>query len=99
MSKIFLCNKKDLKNLCGKKIEIDEVEIAVFKIDDEYFATGNVCPHQKFRKLFEGSCENGKITCPMHGWKFDLRTGVGENGKINIYNLTVEDEKIFVELN
>ncbi|MCE9594507.1 MAG: Rieske (2Fe-2S) protein [Planctomycetes bacterium] len=32
------------------------------------------CPHLE-GPLFEGSLASGVITCPWHGWRFDVTTG------------------------
>ena len=42
---------------------------------DEIFAIGNECPHQG-GNLCDGWIEGEIVTCPLHGWEFDLRTGV-----------------------
>ena len=48
--------------------------IALFKINGEVHALDGVCPH-KGGPLGEGLCEEGHVYCPMHGWKFEIRTG------------------------
>src|SRR5204863_9602572 len=48
--------------------------VALFKIGDEIHALDGICPH-KGGPLGEGFCEEGHVFCPMHGWKFDVRTG------------------------
>lgn len=71
--------------------EIDGVEIAVFRHDDEFYALANYCPHQG-GPLCEGELQ-GKVcldddewswtyddnetylACPWHGWLFDITTG------------------------
>ena len=48
--------------------------VAIFKIDGEVLALDGVCPH-KGAPLGLGWCENGIVACPMHGWRFSIRTG------------------------
>lgn len=57
-----------------KLIEIDEVPIAVFNLDGEYFAIEDVCTHDG-GVLTGGSLEGCQIECPRHGARFDVRTG------------------------
>ena len=33
------------------------------------------CPHQRADLQRFGRVENGVLTCLMHGWQFDLKTG------------------------
>ena len=35
-----------------------------------------LCPHQ-YAPLLGGELVNGVIACPMHQWRFDVRTGEG----------------------
>ena len=48
--------------------------VALFKIDGEVLALDGVCPH-KGAPLGLGWCEDGIVACPMHGWRFSIRTG------------------------
>lgn len=48
--------------------------VAIFEVDGEIFALDGICPH-KAAPLGIGHCENGVVACPMHGWRFDIRTG------------------------
>ena len=55
-------------------IDVDDVDIAVFNLDDEYFAIEDVCTHD-FGTLTGGCVEGGRVMCPRHGAWFDIRTG------------------------
>lgn len=70
-----LADKKDIPP--GKSIIVlspKGQEIALFNIDGEIFALENACPHQG-GPLGEGEVENACVTCPWHGWQFDVKTG------------------------
>jgi len=73
-----LADVKDIEE--GKSIIVQgpEYEIALFKIQGEIFALKNECPHMG-GPLGEGDLENQIVTCPWHGWQFDVRTGGCEN--------------------
>jgi 3-phenylpropionate/trans-cinnamate dioxygenase ferredoxin component len=73
-------------------------EISVFKIGGEFFAIGNVCPHQHFSKLHDGEVKDFTVTCPMHGWTYDLRTGVSTNGsgKVKTYEVEIRRDEVFI---
>ena len=49
-------------------------EILVANVEGRYYAMGRLCTHAK-GNLAEGSLEDGIVTCPRHGSKFDVRTG------------------------
>ena len=58
-----------------KLVTLDGVEIALFNIDGAVFAINNRCPHRKGPLIRGYTDSEGGIKCPMHGWRFDLRTG------------------------
>lgn len=49
------------------------LEIALFKLEGKIHALENVCPHQG-GPLGEGDIVNGCVTCPWHGWRFDIKS-------------------------
>lgn len=61
----------DGEGLC---VEVQGLRIALFKIGDDVFALGDTCPHQE-GPLSDGVVEDGQVTCPWHGARFDIKTG------------------------
>jgi naphthalene 1,2-dioxygenase ferredoxin component len=51
-------------------------EIALYNIDGEIFATDNVCTHA-FAMLSDGWLDGDVIECPLHGGRFEVKTGKG----------------------
>ncbi len=50
-------------------------DIAVFRnADDEVFALHDKCAH-KGGPLSQGIVHGRKVTCPLHGWNFNLHDG------------------------
>jgi nitrite reductase/ring-hydroxylating ferredoxin subunit len=95
-----LCSESDVPAGRGKRVMADGEEIVLFRVDGRIVAVANMCPHQKFKKLHDGLYENGIVTCPMHGWAYDVRTGNSTNasGKLKTYDITVKNSRIFLEL-
>jgi nitrite reductase (NADH) small subunit len=60
----------------SKLVEVRGEEVAVFRIGDDFFAIANECPHHG-ASLCEGYVREKTVTCPWHGWQFDLQTGAG----------------------
>lgn len=58
----------------GRSVRLGERRVAVFKLDGEWLALEDVCPHMRAR-LSEGSVHGATVTCGWHGWTFDLRSG------------------------
>lgn len=97
---VFACNIDEVKEGRGKKVIVDGEEIVLFKVEREVCAVLNVCPHQKFHKLHEGMFENGIVTCPMHGWAYDVRTGISTNadGRLKTFPVEVADNIVHIEI-
>jgi 3-phenylpropionate/trans-cinnamate dioxygenase ferredoxin subunit len=55
-------------------IDLNGVGIAVFRLDDSFYAIEDVCTHDG-GKLTGGCVEDGEIVCPRHGARFSIRTG------------------------
>jgi 3-phenylpropionate/trans-cinnamate dioxygenase ferredoxin subunit len=54
--------------------EIDEEPIAVFNVDGQFYAIGDVCTHD-YGPLGDGELVGYQIICPRHGARFDIRNG------------------------
>jgi len=48
--------------------------VALFNVEGTIYALDGVCPHQG-GPLGEGALVGCEVTCPWHGWQFDVRTG------------------------
>ncbi len=97
---VKVCKVDDLEEKNGKKFFVNDIEIAVFKINGEIFALSNICPHQKTHLIHEGFIEGGKVMCPVHGWQFDLRTGELAPGRrgLDFYDIEIKNGDVFVKV-
>lgn len=58
----------------GKMVVVNGRHVALFRLGDEFHALDNLCLHRG-GPLCEGPIENGVVTCPWHGWSYQIRTG------------------------
>jgi nitrite reductase (NADH) small subunit len=58
----------------GREVLVGERVVALFNIEGTIYALDGVCPHQG-GPLAEGELTGCVVTCPWHGWQFDVRTG------------------------
>lgn len=95
----YVCLVEDIKESEGKRFFINDVDIAMFKVNGEIFALNNVCPHQHAAVIYDGFIENGRVTCPVHGWEFDLKTGKlgGERKGLDCYEVKLDGNRVFVK--
>ncbi|EMI45082.1 Rieske (2Fe-2S) protein [Rhodopirellula sp. SWK7] len=54
---------------------IDGRVVAIFRHAGEWYAMDGMCSHQG-GPLAEGVVRDGCVTCPWHGWQYDLATGI-----------------------
>lgn len=69
-----VCNENDLLEGQPRVVDVDDVEIAVFRCNDRFYAIEDVCTHDG-EQLTGGPVEGCEIECPRHGARFDVRTG------------------------
>ncbi|MCH7687719.1 MAG: Rieske 2Fe-2S domain-containing protein [Planctomycetes bacterium] len=71
----------DLTPGSSKIVVVGERKVAVFNIDGNLYAIDDRCPHRG-ASLGKGTRDGFVVTCPLHKWEFDLRTGqcVGQPG-------------------
>ena len=83
-----------------EKIKIFQVgakRIALTKIESGYYAVDARCPHQG-GPLGDGEVCEGKIRCPWHGYKFDLKSGKGVGNDDAVQTLKVRDNEGRIEI-
>ena len=100
MSKWYKITEVENIPLMGsRKVEIADIEIAIFKTrDGSVFAINNICPHKK-GKLSEGLVHEKQVTCPLHNWEIDLQTGEAlgnDKGCTGVYETKIEDGILFL---
>jgi 3-phenylpropionate/trans-cinnamate dioxygenase ferredoxin subunit len=86
----------------GVKItRLDDTTVAVFRLDDGYWAMEDVCTHDG-GPVAEGTLEGSIIECPRHGAKFDVRTGAAKSfpatSPVSTYAVRVVGDEIQVSL-
>lgn len=91
-------NASDLKPGENKVVNVNGTEVALFNVGGEFFAMTNTCPHRG-GPLGEGFLESDVVTCPWHGWKFNVKTGVSPvvpTAKVATYQVKVEGNEVMV---
>jgi len=95
-----VCSLDELKEHQGRRFFINDVEVALFKLNGGVYALSNVCPHQHSAVIYDSIIEDDYVVCPVHGWKFNLSTGkqpTGYNG-LNSYEVQIEGKEVYVKV-
>jgi nitrite reductase (NADH) small subunit len=64
----------DVPEQGGIEYTVEGRIIAVFRVADRFYALDGICPHAG-GPLGQGCLEGTIVTCPWHGWQFDVSTG------------------------
>lgn len=81
-------------------LRVGTVDLALFLIDGRLIATAGKCPHAG-GPLHKGRVCAGKLSCPWHGWTYDLASGECEESddvSLARYDVSVEGDDIIVLL-
>lgn len=97
---VKVANKTEIEEDRGTVFSVKDKEVALFLVEGTYYAINNTCPHAE-GPLGEGDLEDKVVTCPWHGWQFDVSTGAGltdEETHVSTYPVKVEGDDIYVEI-
>ncbi|MBI4016108.1 MAG: nitrite reductase small subunit NirD [Candidatus Aenigmarchaeota archaeon] len=84
----------------SKVVKVGDKEVAVFNSKGEFYGIGNTCPHRG-GPLGEGYLTDDVVSCPLHDWKFDIRTGKCQMSSlicVPTYKVEVRGDEVFVIL-
>jgi nitrite reductase (NADH) small subunit len=59
----------------GREVTVEDRRVGLFNIDGQYHAIDNVCLHRG-GPLSDGAITGCLVTCPWHGWQYDVTTGL-----------------------
>ena len=99
--RIRVAAQADLREGAGAVVDAGGRAVALFRVDGRCYATQNACPHMG-GSLGEGKLRDHVVTCPFHGWTFDVRSGANVRNprlkKLECFPVSVEDGEVFIEL-
>jgi len=84
---------------CGEFVAGDRI-VALFNVDGKYHALDGICPHQG-GPLGKGSLCGAIVTCPWHGFQFDVTSGQHQTSKSLVhptFPVKVENGDVLVEI-
>ena len=82
-----------------REFQVDGKTIALTNVSGKFYAINNTCLHRG-GPLGQGVLEGKVVTCPWHGWEYDVTSGkVAQNPAVGVdsYGVEVRGEDIFVD--
>ncbi len=82
-------------------IELDRQKMLLANVEGKIYAMRSICNHMA-GPLEKGTLEGNVVTCPLHGSKWDVRTGnlvkfARPLPPEPVYAVTVKGDEIFME--
>ena len=82
------------------EVLIGEKSLALANVEGKFFAINNVCLHRG-GPLCEGELDRQVVTCPWHGWQFDVTNGqLVSNSTVTTecYPVEIRGDDVFVDV-
>jgi len=98
MSFIKVASVNEIPEGAGKTIQVNGRAIAILNNQGKLFAIDNTCAHRG-GPLGEGMCQNNIVTCPWHGWEYDLETGIctfDDSIKLPTFEVKIQGNDILI---
>ena len=74
MSDVHVARLDELEPGQPKLVEAAGERIVLARVGESVYACGDTCAHQG-GPLSDGKLVGSRLTCPWHGWMYDVRTG------------------------
>ena len=89
----------ELESEEGISTDCDGHPIALFKLEDEFYALDDICSHE-YSRLSEGEVWDGEVYCPKHGSRFNIKSGAVKGlpaiKPVRSYSVKVDKGEIFI---
>lgn len=95
---IKVASTTELKAGENKVVNVNGTDVALFNVDGEFFAIGNTCLHRG-GPLGEGMLDGDVVSCPWHGWKYNVKTGTNvtiPTAHVASYQVKIEGNDVLV---
>jgi len=90
---------QELAEGSAKLVRARGEEMAVFKTNGRLYGIQNICPHEG-GQLCNGWIDGGEVVCPLHGYKFNLKTGACSTDpklKVKVFKLVAQGDQFTLE--
>jgi nitrite reductase/ring-hydroxylating ferredoxin subunit len=98
--RVTVANTTEVTAGTGIVAEVNGKSLAVFNVDGTFHVIDNTCIHRG-GPLGEGDLEGEVVTCPWHGWEYNVKTGVSVNNPsacVASYPVVIEGDEVKVDL-
>ena len=101
MSDVLIARLDELPPGQPKLVEVEGTRVVVTRVGESVFACSDTCSHQG-GPLSEGKLSGTRLTCPWHGWMFDVRSGQclipTRGGPVSSYPVRIDGADVWISL-
>jgi nitrite reductase/ring-hydroxylating ferredoxin subunit len=91
----------DVKPGETRRVFVEGIDIALCNLAGEFYAIDNICTHA-YACLTDGYLEGDVLECPLHGGRFEIRSGRALGGivteDLRRFAVRVEGDAVFVSV-
>ena len=83
-----------------REVTVDGKAVALANVAGQFCAISNTCLHRG-GPLGDGVLDGKIVTCPWHGWQYDVTTGkVSQNPTVGVdrYAVEVRGDDVYVDI-
>lgn len=83
----------------GTTVFVNERDIALYKYEGAFYALDNTCLHRG-GQLGDGWMDGPNVICPLHGWDYDVKTGVSRyepREVVATFPVKVQDDTVYID--
>jgi nitrite reductase/ring-hydroxylating ferredoxin subunit len=90
MSFMRVARKDEVPAGSIREFQVEGLTVAIANVGDKFYAINNTCLHRG-GPLGQGVLQGVAVTCPWHGWQYDVTTGkLVMNQTIGVKTYTIE---------
>lgn len=112
---VYVADRDEFEGTNRIIADVQGREIAVFNLGDEWRALSNYCTHQggpvcegmvsgsltvNDEQELDYSYEDQLVSCPWHGWEFDIETGehlARPKYRLPRYDVVVREGRVYID--
>jgi glutamate synthase domain-containing protein 2 len=83
----------------GTTVFVNERDVALYQYQGGFYALDNTCLHRA-GQLGDGWLDGPNVICPLHGWDYDVKTGVSRyepREKVATYPVQVDGDRVMID--
>jgi len=100
MAFVYVAKARDIAPGQIREIRLEGISIALANVAGQFHALSNTCLHRG-GPLGQGSLQGNMVTCPWHGWSFEVTSGKvsgSQSARVDRYPVEQRGEDVYVDV-